>query len=152
MLRNLPVPHIERFHTSIFIVNSPFLVIKISNKTGFTSFGVSLQKFLQFFCLPGSTASATNCTTFAKLRLRLIAGLGSAFALPLHSRSGSIAATIRPVPVMMFLLSIYGFYRYWTRGTIVDVFLLLCFVDRYYRFPRQYYHPILLMHGFCAAF
>jgi hypothetical protein len=47
-LENLPVPHIERLHTSKFIVNSPLLVLNISNKIGFISFRVSLQKLFEF--------------------------------------------------------------------------------------------------------
>jgi hypothetical protein len=34
----------------------------LSNKIGFTSFGVSLQKLLLFFCLPGSTARGVGTT------------------------------------------------------------------------------------------
>jgi hypothetical protein len=54
-LENLPVRHIERLHTSKFIVNSPLLVLNISNKIGFVSFGVSLQKLFEFYS-PGEDA------------------------------------------------------------------------------------------------
>jgi hypothetical protein len=48
-LENLPVPQIERFLTSKFIVNSLLLVLNISNKIGFILFGVSLQKLFGFW-------------------------------------------------------------------------------------------------------
>jgi hypothetical protein len=50
-LENLSVPHIERLLTSKFIVNSPFLVLHISNTIGFISFGVSLQKLFGFWAV-----------------------------------------------------------------------------------------------------
>jgi hypothetical protein len=51
-LENLLVPHIERIHTSKFTVNSPLLVLNISNKIGFISFGVSLKKLFEFVGCP----------------------------------------------------------------------------------------------------
>jgi hypothetical protein len=50
-LKNLPVPHIETLITSKFIVNSPLLALNISNKIGFISFGVSLQKLFGFWAV-----------------------------------------------------------------------------------------------------
>jgi hypothetical protein len=50
-LENLPVPRIEMLITSKFIVNSPLLVLIISNKIGFISFEVSLQKLFGFWAV-----------------------------------------------------------------------------------------------------
>jgi hypothetical protein len=75
-LENLPVPHIERLLTSKFIVNSPLLVLHISNKIGFISFRVSLQKLFGFWAVqfypwsgqagpsggrPDQSGAGTNC-------------------------------------------------------------------------------------------
>jgi hypothetical protein len=52
-LENLPAPHIERLHTSKFIVNSPLLVLNIS-----------LQKLFEFYC-PGEEAHFSGETSSA---------------------------------------------------------------------------------------
>jgi hypothetical protein len=49
-LENLPVPHIERVHTSKFIVNSPLLVLNISNKN-FVRFSLLLAFQENWFLL-----------------------------------------------------------------------------------------------------
>jgi hypothetical protein len=53
-LENLPVSHIERLHTSKFIVNSLLLVLNISNKNWFHLIRSFLAKVIWFLGCPSS--------------------------------------------------------------------------------------------------
>jgi hypothetical protein len=100
-LENLPVPHIESFHTSKLILNSPLLVLLVvifSTKLVSPHSEFPCKSYCCFSANPGSTARGAGTTAPG------VFAFAKGVVLPPGS-TGPLPARLDLLPVLLFLLS-----------------------------------------------